>query len=269
MAPAHERLDGHDLARVEVDERLVVELELVALERAPQVLLEREPLHHALAHAGVEQLEARAAAVLGAVHGDVGVAHDRFGGVVAAVGDDDADGGGDDHGAVVDDDGRLQRVEQPLGDLDRAALAGQPLAQHRELVAAHARERVALRDQRPEPHRDLAEQLVAALMAERVVDELEAVDVEHEHGDRAAVAGSECERVVHAVDEQRAVGQARERVVQRPVLDLLLERDDPPERVVETRVVRERLGRHAVAVAASGSSWFISAQKAATTMGSN
>ncbi len=120
-----------------------------------------------------------------------------------------------------------------------------------------------------EPQRDLAEQLVAALVAERVVDELEAVDVEHEHGDRAAVARGERERVVHAVDEQRAVGQARERVVQRPVLDLLLERDHAPERVVETRVVRERLGRHAVEVAASGSSWFISAQKAATTIGSN
>ena len=77
--------------------------------------------------------------------------------------------------------------------------------------------------------------------------------------------------MVHAVDEQRAVRQAGQRVVQRPVLDLLLERDDPPERVVETRVVRERLGlmpsgrRFPVC----GSNWFISAQKAATTIGSN
>ena len=53
--------------------------------------------------------------------------------------------------------GAFERVEQPLGDLDRAALAGQPLAQHRELVAAHARERVALGDeQRREPRGDLA-----------------------------------------------------------------------------------------------------------------
>ena len=122
----------------------------------------------------------------------------------------------------------------------------------------------------PSRMRELAEQLVAALVAERVVDELEAVDVEHEHGDRAAVARGERERVVDAVDEQRAVRQPGQRVVQRAVLDLLLERDDPPQRVVETRVVRERLGRHAVAVTPPrGPSWFISAQKAATTIGSN
>ena len=107
------------------------------------------------------------------------------------------------------------------------------------------------------------------LVAQRVVDELEAVDVEHEHGDGAAVARGERERVVHAVDEQHAVRQPGEGVVQRAVLDLLLERDHPPERVVETRVVGERLGGHAIETAASGSSWFISAQNAATTIGSN
>ena len=165
--------------------------------------------------------------------------------------------------------GASKRRQQPLGDLDRPALAGQPLAQQRELVAAHPRERVALVHQRAEPQRDLGQQLVAARVPERVVDELEAVDVEHQHGDRAAVARGQRERVVHAVDEQRAVRQPGERVVQRAVPDLLLQGDDPPQRVVQTRLVGQRLGIHAVAVAASGSSWFISAQKAATTMGSN
>ena len=61
VAPAHERLDGDDAALVEVDERLVVELELVALERAAQVVLELEALDHAAADRGVEELVARAA----------------------------------------------------------------------------------------------------------------------------------------------------------------------------------------------------------------
>ena len=85
----------------------------------------------------------------------------------------------------------------------------------------------------------------------------------------AAVARGERERVVDAVDEQRAVRQAGQRVVQRPVLDLLLERDDATQRVVETRLARELTRAHRIATAASGSSWFISAQKAATTIGSN
>ena len=70
-------------------------------------------------------------------------------------------------------------------------------------------------------------------MAERVVDHLEAVEVEDEHGDGAAVARGERERVVDAVDEQRAVRQPGQGVVQRAVLGLLLERDDAPQRVVE------------------------------------
>ena len=270
VAPAHERLDGDDAAQVEVDERLVEELELVALERVPQVLLELEALHHALAHVAVEELEARAAVVLGAVHGDVGVAHDRLGGVAAAVGDRDADRRVDEQGPVVDRDRHRDRVEQPLGDLDRTALAGQALAQHGELVSAHARERVARRDQRLQAPGELGEQLVAALVAERVVDDLEAIDVEHEHGDGAAVARGERERVVDAVDEQDAVRQPGQRVVQRTVLDLLLERDHALERGFEVdAVVHERLAAHAAAVTASGSSWSISAQNAATTTGSN
>ena len=143
VAPAHERLDPDDPALVEVDERLVVELELVALERVAEVVLELEALGHAPADGGVEELVARAAVVLGALHRGVGVAHERLGVVAAPVGDGDADAGADDDGSVAEHDRRGERVEQPLGDLDRAALAGQALAEDGELVAAEARERVA------------------------------------------------------------------------------------------------------------------------------
>ena len=149
---------------------------------------------------------------------------------------------------------------------------GQPLAQHRELVAAHARERVAGREQRRETLGQLGQQLVAAIVAEPVVDDLEAVDAEPEHGDGAAVAGGERERVVDAVDEQRAVRQPRQRVVQRAVLGLLFEGHDPPQRVVEASAACERASAHAVAGAAAGvseSCGSFSAQKAATTIGSN
>ena len=94
-------------------------------------------------------------------------------------------------------------------------------------------------EQRREALGELGQQLVAALVAEAVVDDLEAVEVEHEHGDGAAVAGGERERVVDAVDEQRAVRQPGQRVVQRAVLGLLLEGDDPPQRVVEPTAARE------------------------------
>ena len=72
----------------EVDQRLVVQGELAALERAPQVGLGREAAAHALGHLRAEELVVGAPRLLGVVHRRVGVAHQRLGGV--AVGADTA-----------------------------------------------------------------------------------------------------------------------------------------------------------------------------------
>ena len=65
--------------------------------------------------------------------------------------------------------------------------------------------------------------LVAGGVAERVVDRLEAVEVEHEDRDVDALALPAGQRVGEPVERERAVGQAGERVVQRGVArDLLL-----------------------------------------------
>jgi hypothetical protein len=67
------------------------------------------------------------------------------------------------------------------------------------------------------------QQLVSDGVAEAVVDELEPVDVEEQH--RAAgggVAVGALEDLVDAVDEQRAVGQSGEGVVQRVMLQAQL-----------------------------------------------
>ena len=60
-------------------------------------------------------------------------------------------------------------------------------------------------------------------MAARVVDELEVVEVEEEHGDRLVVARLARERVLDAVVEERTVGELGERVVEGAVAELLLE----------------------------------------------
>ena len=104
-----------------------------------------------------------------------------------------------------------QRGEHALGDDRRLARVGDVLEQHGELVAAHARDGVARAQRRVEPQRDGLQQLVAGLVAERVVDDLEAVEVEEQHGGagpRAAAARAP-QRLLEPVEEQRAVRQAR------------------------------------------------------------
>ena len=69
-----------------------------------------------------------------------------------------------------------------------------------------------------QPLGDGDEQLVAGGVAGAVVDGLEVVEVHEEDGDRAAAAVGAGQRVVEPVGEQRAVGQAGERVVEGVVL---------------------------------------------------
>ncbi len=89
----------------------------------------------------------------------------------------------------------------------------EPGAQHRELVAAEAGDDVARPHRLLEALRDLAEQLVAGVVAQSVVDVLEPVDVQEQDGDAGAVAFGPRERVAEEVDEQPPVGEAGEQIV--------------------------------------------------------
>ena len=61
-------------------------------------------------------------------------------------------------------------------------------------------------------------------MAEAVVDGLEVVEVDEEHGDEVPPPRPALERVRDPLREERAVRETRERVVERLVRELLLER---------------------------------------------
>ena len=95
--------------------------------------------------------------------------------------------------------------------------------QDRELVAAEPRDRVAGAHRLAEAVTDREQQLVADGVAEAVVHRLEAVEVDDDDADGAVVACSACERVLHAVREQRPVREIGERIVERPVAQLSFE----------------------------------------------
>ena len=59
-------------------------------------------------------------------------------------------------------------------------------------------------------------------MADAVVDGLEVVEVQEQHRHGSATPSTPRKRVLHAIREQRPVGEARERVVERLVLELFL-----------------------------------------------
>ena len=105
----------------------------------------------------------------------------------------------------------------------------------RELVAAEPGQRVALAQRAAEALGDDLEQLVAVVVPERVVDLLEAVEVDEQHRDRAVRAHA-LDRALDALVEERAVRQPGEGVVEGEVAQPPRRAgDDPEQHRVEQR----------------------------------
>ena len=66
-----------------------------------------------------------------------------------------------------------------------------------------------------QPSRDRDQQPVTRLMAQGVVDVLEVVEIDEQRGPDRAVATTTGEQLIDPVDDQRPVGQAGQRIVQR------------------------------------------------------
>ena len=109
-----------------------------------------------------------------------------------------------------------------LCDTDRIRLLCRGAKHQHEFVATHARHGVDLVDHAAQPRGDAIQQLVARVMAERVVDELEAIEVEHQDGELLAVVLGVHHGLVETIVEQDAIGQSGERIVRRQVAQLVV-----------------------------------------------
>ena len=179
---------------------------------------------------------------LRAVHRDVGVLQQLFR-IVRVVGiDRDADRRRDEDVVLLDLERLRDRVEQLLRDAAQHRRIVEVLDDHHELVAAQARQQVGLAQRARQRGRHALQELVADAMAERVVDVLEAVEVDEQHADAMAAALGLRDRLRQALVQQQPVGQAGQRVARREILQPLLGLD--PRR----HVLHERQDRHDLAV---------------------
>ncbi|CAN5918119.1 hypothetical protein BH23ACT10_BH23ACT10_01790 [soil metagenome] len=115
---------------------------------------------------------------------------------------------------AVDTERFTQRCQHALGDVGRGVIVG-PGHQDRELVTAQPRDGVALADSLLQPLGDAGQQLVADAVAERVVDLLEPVEVNEQHGDDVVVPTRLRNRMLDAFGEQRTVRQPCKAIVAR------------------------------------------------------
>ena len=139
--------------------------------------------------------------------------------------DCDADAGADQEMLAVQVEGRVQRGDEPAGQRRRLFGPEQAPLDHRELVAPEPGDGIELPDQCAQPHADRLQQGVANRVAERVVDLLEAVQIQAQKSKRLTLLGA-CERLVQAETKQAPISQAGQRVMMRQMGDARL--DAPP-----------------------------------------
>ena len=223
MLPPDQGLHRGGPTAHQVDARLVDEIERPGLQRAAQVGLELEALGYALALLFREEPEAAPTPRLALVEGRICRPQQGLRVLAVVWVGGDADGSGDLQLMAADGEGRTERLHQARGDVSDLRPGLDLRQQHDELVAAVPRHHV-LRTQRPNHALGHAPQyLVTRLVAERVVDQLEAVQVEEQDGQHGPAPLGLLEHRVQVTLEHRPRRQAREVVVLGPVCQLVVE----------------------------------------------
>ena len=175
-------------------------------------------------HVAGEHLMAGAAPRLRPVHRGVRVAQHVLRALVPRAGQCDAHADAGEHLVPAHNQRVGELLVDPIGDADGVRLGGDVVEQDGELVAAQPRQRVARPQAALQPPRGADQQLVAGLVSQAVVDRLEAIEIEVQHREQriAQHPPRAMKQVLQAIDEQRAVREIRERIVEGAVLQLLL-----------------------------------------------
>ena len=182
--PAEQRFGARPCAALQSHLRLVVHLELVPVECMPERGLEREGVRRE--PVGLGQVEADGIATGRARRAEGSRRADEQEIGLALVGRRDRDADAERGGEVVaiDRDRFAQRVPEPLRDrLSGIGVAGGRDEDHAELRALETSQCAHGAEAGEEPVTDLGEQCGADRPAEDIIDDVEAIDADEEHGD--------------------------------------------------------------------------------------
>ena len=181
MRPASQGLDPDDPTVGEIDDRLIGDEQLVALDGLPELSVELDTGLHTRLHPRLVPAVRAGPIRLGPVHRQIGVAKEVVAGLGAELGHHDADAGADEHLGAGDGERLPQGVDEAFCGRVGFCVGRQLLEQDAELIAAPPADRVPDTDAGGEARRDLLEEQVARDVSEGVVDALEPVEVEVQH----------------------------------------------------------------------------------------
>ena len=216
MAPAGERLEARQIHVGEPGDRLIMNFDFVALDGTSQFLLECQQFAASVAHRDGEDFDSAGAAPLGFIEGDRRILQHLRGRIVRLARGGDADAGGQEDFPVGQRDRPSHGFTQAFGkSLGIARRLGRR-QKKRELAAGQAGHRIGGSGGGNQPAADDRQQAVAHLMAETVIDGLEAVDVDKQHVGSRGLRFRQ--HPPQPVEEQGAIGQSGH-----PVIDGIVE----------------------------------------------
>ncbi len=197
-----------------------MQLELAALDRAPQALLGGEARSGCLEQLRAEYANPAAALCLGMEERGIRGPQQPFG--VAPMVREDAGAEAEAHEqfAPVDDQRLLETADDPVGCPLDVLRAPRRCANHRELVAAEARAVAEVADGGAQALGHGLQHAVAEHVTHAVVDVLEVVEVQEEHAREGVLRCGAGERLVQLHQELPPVGKPGQRVVGREVHEL-------------------------------------------------
>ena len=219
--PAHQGLHGVQAPAAQIEYGLVFQAQLVLFQGLSQVPHEGQAADAVLVLFGVVD-DVVQVVLLGHVHGCVRVAHEQD--VVAAVFRIEGDADAHAHlvGLFLEEEGLFHGRHDLAGEVHGVAAIGDAGQQDAELVAAEAGQGVGLAQDALDAGGDLLQQEIAVVVAQGVVDGLEAVQVDHEQGQQAVLALGAVDGLAQAVLQQHPVGEMGEGVVQGLVFQFLV-----------------------------------------------
>ncbi len=228
MLPAHQGF-GPDDPCVLFQLRLEAEHELAVLQALANLRFQAQTFLYRQLHARVEEAQGVLAGDLGLVHRHVGALHQLVTAAGLAAEQHHADAGAAVQAEFVEAVRAIQRVQQLHADvfgLGRGAqwVVAEVLQHHHEFVTAEARDRVAGAHLGMQSLGGDAQDLVAGLVAMQIVDVLEVVQIDEHQRAQLVAAPAGGHGLVQAIEQQPAIGQTGQRIVEGQVVDPLLGR---------------------------------------------
>ncbi len=149
MSPARQRLKTRNAIGLQRNNRLIVKLQFIALQCIAQVAFQRQTGLRLFAHQRAKEHPARLTLALCLVHGNVSIAQNIIGLLIALGINEDANTGGDEEELPLQRERLLQRGQNLDCQCGSILLKAGILDQKDKLITAQARNGVATAQTKP------------------------------------------------------------------------------------------------------------------------